>query len=105
MLTHIQYRVSRVLNFRYEDTDHIYIHPDTDSNDVLNVYAYLLINNCVQWLEKVFIPLELFHILSRYNHKHKCISLGFHVIDQHNVAHDCEVEGKWYLVVFKYFQK
>ena len=40
----------------------------------------------IQWLPKVFIPLERLHILSRYNHKHKCILLGFYVIDQHKVA-------------------
>ena len=48
----------------------------------------------LQWLAKIFIPLELFHILSRYNHKRKCILLGFYVIDQHKVVHNCEVEGK-----------
>ena len=52
----------------------------------------------IQCLEKVFIPLEIFHILSCYNHKLKCILLGFYVIDQHKVAHNCEVEGndKWF---------
>ena len=36
----------------------------------------------LQWLAKVFSPLELFNILSHYNHKHKCILIGFCVIDQ-----------------------
>ena len=58
----------------------------------------------LQWLAKVFMPLELFHILSRYNHKRKCILLGFYVIDQHEVAHNCEVEGKLYMV-FKFYYK
>ena len=44
-------------------------------------------------LNKVFTPLELFHILSYYNHKCKCILMGFYVIDQHKVMHNCEVEG------------
>ena len=38
-------------------------------------------------------PLELFHILSRFNHKCECSLLGFYVIDQQEVVHNCEVEG------------
>lgn len=45
-------------------------------------------------LEKVFIPLELFHILSPNDHKRQWILLGFYVMDHHKVAHNCEVEGK-----------
>ena len=37
-------------------------------------------------------------ILSRFNHKCKCILLGFYVINQHKVMHNCEVEGKWYMI-------
>ena len=48
----------------------------------------------IQCLAKVFIALELFHILSRYKHKLKYILLGFYVIDQHKVVHNCEVKGK-----------
>ncbi|CAI9601146.1 unnamed protein product, partial [Staurois parvus] len=33
----------------------------------------------VQCLEKVFIPLDIFHILKRYNQKRKCVLLGFYV--------------------------
>ena len=46
----------------------------------------------IQWLAKVFTPLELFHILSCYNHKCKCILMGFYVIDQHKVVNYCEVQ-------------
>ena len=45
----------------------------------------------LQCIEKVIIPLDIFHILSCYNQKHKYILFGFYVmIDQHKV----EVEGK-----------
>ena len=57
----------------------------------------------VQWLAKVFTPLELFHILSHFDHKCKCILLGFYVIDQHKVVHNCEVERKWYMFFFLVF--
>lgn len=43
----------------------------------------------LQCLEKVSISL-----LSCYNRKRKCILLGFYVIDQYKVAHNCEVDGK-----------
>ena len=42
-------------------------------------------------LQKYSPPLN---ILSHFNHKCKCILLGFYVIDQHEVVHNCEVEGK-----------
>ena len=45
-------------------------------------------------LQKCSPPLELFHILSHYTNKHKCILKGFYVIDQHKVVHNCGVEGK-----------
>ena len=48
----------------------------------------------LQCLEKVCIPLENVHILSRCNQKRKFILLGFYVMDQHKVEHNCEVEGK-----------
>ena len=44
------------------------------------------------------VPLKLFYILSHYNHKCKCILLGFYVIDKHKVVHNCEVEGKLYMI-------
>lgn len=50
----------------------------------------------VSTVPKVFISLELFHVLSHYNHKNKCNLLGFYVIDQYKVAHNCEVEGNFY---------
>lgn len=34
------------------------------------------INGGLQWFAKVFIPLELFHILPRYDHKLKVILCG-----------------------------
>ena len=46
-----------------------------------------------------YSPVELFHILSHFNHKCKSILLGFYVIDQHKVVHDCEVGGNWYMVL------
>ena len=33
-------------------------------------------------------PLELFHILSHFNHQCKSILLVFYVIDQHKVVHN-----------------
>ena len=47
----------------------------------------------VQCPAKVFTRLELFHILSCFKHTCKCILLGFYVIVQHEVGHNCEVEG------------
>uniref|UniRef100_A0A803JB72 Reverse transcriptase domain-containing protein n=1 Tax=Xenopus tropicalis TaxID=8364 RepID=A0A803JB72_XENTR len=41
----------------------------------------------IQWLAKVFGPLELFHILSHYSHKHESILLEFHVKDQYKVVY------------------
>lgn len=38
----------------------------------------------IQSIAKVFTHLELFHILSRYDHKH--VLLDFYVKDQHKVA-------------------
>lgn len=32
-----------------------------------------------QWLTRVPLPFELFHILAHYNHSHKCILLQFHI--------------------------
>uniref|UniRef100_A0AAR2K6E1 Inositol hexakisphosphate and diphosphoinositol-pentakisphosphate kinase n=1 Tax=Pygocentrus nattereri TaxID=42514 RepID=A0AAR2K6E1_PYGNA len=58
----------------------------------------------LQCLEKVFTPLEVFHILSCYAHKLTCILLGSYVIDQHKVASNCEVKRKFY-VVFKLKKK
>ena len=52
--------------------------------------------NCIySALQKYSAPLELFHILSHCNHKCKCILLGFYVIYQHKMVHNCEVEGHW----------
>ena len=72
-----------------------------DLNNYISRNHYQCFNRCfsqlfphLQCLEKVFIPLKLFHILSRYKHKLKCILLGFHVIDQHKVVHNCEVGEK-----------
>ena len=45
-------------------------------------------------LQKYSVSVELFHILSHFNHKCKCILLGFYVIDQHKVVHNFEVEGE-----------
>ena len=45
---------------------------------------------------KSIYPLELFHILSRFNYKCQRILLGFYVIDQHKVVYNCQVEGQWY---------
>ena len=60
----------------------------------------------LQWLATVYSPpLELSCILSRFNHKCKCILLGFYVIDQHKVMHNFEVEGKWYMVIIFFFYK
>lgn len=36
--------------------------------------------------------------MSRYNHKFKCVLLGFYVIDQHKIVQNFEVEGKYYMV-------
>ena len=47
-----------------------------------------------QWVAKVFIPLELFHILSNYNHKHKYILLEFNVNNRHKVETNCEKRKK-----------
>uniref|UniRef100_A0A6I8R017 Phosphorylase b kinase regulatory subunit n=1 Tax=Xenopus tropicalis TaxID=8364 RepID=A0A6I8R017_XENTR len=48
-------------------------------------YPYLKFN--LQWLAKVFGPLDLFHILSYYSHKHESILLEFHVKDQYKVVY------------------
>ena len=58
-----------------------------NANRMLGVSSISL--RMLQCLEKVFIPLELFHILPPYNHKVKCFLLRFYVIDQHKVAHNC----------------
>uniref|UniRef100_A0A3Q4G4Q4 AIG1-type G domain-containing protein n=1 Tax=Neolamprologus brichardi TaxID=32507 RepID=A0A3Q4G4Q4_NEOBR len=44
-------------------------------------------NNLIQLLAKVFGPLEPFHILSHYSHKHESILLEVHMKDQHKVVH------------------
>lgn len=49
----------------------------------------LLRDSCLQSLAKVFTPVELFNVLSHYNHKQKYISLVFNVRDQHK----CTVWG------------
>ena len=56
---------------------------------------------CVQtrWLAKEFIPLELFHILSHYNHNINML------LDQHKVAHSHEVQRKLYLILISIFFK
>lgn len=54
--------------------------------------------NKLQGLEEVFIPLVHFHIFSPYNHKLRCILLGFYVIDKHKVVNNCQVDGKRYMV-------
>lgn len=61
--------------------------------------------NIGEFLEsaKVFIPLELFHILSRYDHKHKYILLEFYVKDQHKLTYNCEVERKLYMIFIYFF--
>lgn len=53
--------------------------------------------NEMQGLGKVFIHLELFHILLRYKHKLQSVCLGFYEIDQHQIV-------KWKIsdTIFKY---
>ena len=34
-----------------------------------------------------------------FYHICKCIVLGFYVTDQHNMVHNCQVEGNWYMVL------
>ena len=58
------------------------------------VYACMYVCMYVRWFIKVFTPLELFLILLCYNHKRKCILMGFYMINQHKVVRNCEVEGK-----------
>lgn len=53
----------------------------------LNIFTY-------SQLYMLCTPLELLHVL--YNHKLKCMILGFHVPDQHKVANNCEVKWKSY---------
>ena len=53
----------------------------------------------LRWLAKEFTSLELFHILSHFNHKCKCFSLGFYVTDERKVVHNCEVGRKCYMVL------
>lgn len=44
-----------------------------------------------------------FHILLHYNHKFKCILLGFYVKDQHSIIYNFKVfaGGGGYYMVFK----
>lgn len=94
--------------FGYEDTDHIFIMillllptPLHRFKRCRHFYAYLYINNCVQWLEEVFIPLELFYIFSCYNHKHECISLGFYVINtEWRIIVEWKENDKWFSNIF-----
>lgn len=41
-------------------------------------------------------PLQLFHILSRFNHKLLSILLGFLVVDEHNVVHKWKAYDTWF---------
>lgn len=48
----------------------------------------------IQFLAKVFIPLDLFHMLSNYNKKLHVILLEFYGIDQYKIVYNGEVKAK-----------
>lgn len=53
-----------------------------------------------QCLALVISPRGLLHILSCYNHKLKCILLGFYVMDQHKIVHFEEKSEKCLFIPF-----
>lgn len=46
----------------------------------------------------MYIPLELFHNVSRCNQKHQCVLLDFGVIGQNEAIYNCKVDWKWYKI-------
>lgn len=74
-----------------------------------NIFTHLLHNTVIktihmqlQCLAEVFTPHKRYQILSTIN-KLQCNLLGFHVVNQHRVAHKCKL--RVYFIYFIFFTK